>query len=337
MSTTTRTARIACAREHPHLERGVFEVAELAHQPLGVERPAFAVARDEAEHALDSARACRRGTRPARPAGDGRAPPRGSRCSPPSTAGSGSRPSSGTTCGRAGRSLRSGPCSTSRPRRRAARSSPRTAAAARAMSKCVPLSSEIVWSMSSWFQRWNSSTPSIGAVVVGVEVLDHLVDRRAGQDALADAAHRVLDAVQLLPTPRVRLLEVEVDAVEVAREQRVALARRPDRADRPRARTRRAGTRRAARSASVATSAAAASAASLGRRAPPSARKNGSSSRSPPQVAACSAHASAWRRADDDTLRDALAQRRLDARERVGNARHALGRDLPVVRRCRTP
>ena len=52
MSTITRTARIACAREHAELVRGVLEVAELAHQPLGVQRPAFAVTRHEPERAL---------------------------------------------------------------------------------------------------------------------------------------------------------------------------------------------------------------------------------------------------------------------------------------------
>ena len=38
-----------------------------------------------------------------------------------------------------------------------------------------------------------------GAVRVGLEVRDHLVDGRAGDDALRDRPHRVLDAVQLLP------------------------------------------------------------------------------------------------------------------------------------------
>ena len=55
MSTITRTARIACAREHAQLERGVVEVAELAHQPLGVQRPALAVTGDEAEQRAGSA------------------------------------------------------------------------------------------------------------------------------------------------------------------------------------------------------------------------------------------------------------------------------------------
>ena len=53
MSTITRTARIACAAEHPHLPRGiVVEVAELAHEPFGVQRPAFAVPGHEPERAL---------------------------------------------------------------------------------------------------------------------------------------------------------------------------------------------------------------------------------------------------------------------------------------------
>ena len=59
---------------------------------------------------------------------------------------------------------------------------------------------------------------------IGLEVLDHGVDVGAGDDALGDLAHRVLDAVQLVPPPRVRLVEVELDAVEVLRVQRVALA-----------------------------------------------------------------------------------------------------------------
>ncbi len=62
------------------------------------------------------------------------------------------------------------------------------------------------------------------ARVVGVEVLDHLVDRRSRDDAFGDAAHGVLDAVQLFPTPCVRFVEIELDAVEVAREERVAVA-----------------------------------------------------------------------------------------------------------------
>ena len=54
MSTITRTARIACAREHAELVRGIVEVAELAHEPLGVQRPTLAVAGDETERALEA-------------------------------------------------------------------------------------------------------------------------------------------------------------------------------------------------------------------------------------------------------------------------------------------
>ena len=45
-----------------------------------------------------------------------------------------------------------------------------------------------------------------------------------GRMRAATVAHALLDPVQLLPTPRVRLVEVELDAAERAREQRVALA-----------------------------------------------------------------------------------------------------------------
>jgi hypothetical protein len=66
-----------------------------------------------------------------------------------------------------------------------------------------------------------------GARGVVLEVLDHLVDGRAGHDALRDLLHGVLDAVQLVPTPGIGLVEVELDAVEVACVERVAVA--PDR------------------------------------------------------------------------------------------------------------
>ena len=48
MSTITRTARIAWAESMPSSNAGIVEVAELAHEPLGVERPALAVAGGEA-------------------------------------------------------------------------------------------------------------------------------------------------------------------------------------------------------------------------------------------------------------------------------------------------
>ena len=66
-----------------------------------------------------------------------------------------------------------------------------------------------------------------GAGGVGFEVLDHRIDVGAREDALRHLSHRVLDAVQLVPSPRVRLVEIERDAVEVLRVQRVPLA--PDR------------------------------------------------------------------------------------------------------------
>ena len=59
MSTTTRTARIACGAQHPELVRRVVEVAELAHEPLGVERPALGVAGVPRQRALEAVRASR--------------------------------------------------------------------------------------------------------------------------------------------------------------------------------------------------------------------------------------------------------------------------------------
>ena len=52
-----------------------------------------------------------------------------------------------------------------------------------------------------------------------LEVFEDLGERRARQDAFADLAHRFLDAVELLPAPLVRVVQVELDAVERAREQ----------------------------------------------------------------------------------------------------------------------
>ena len=52
MSTMTRAARNACAVEHAELVARVVEVAELVHQPLGVERPALAVAGAPAQQPL---------------------------------------------------------------------------------------------------------------------------------------------------------------------------------------------------------------------------------------------------------------------------------------------
>ena len=205
------------------------------------------------------------------------------------------------------------------------------------MSKCVPSSSAIVWSMRSWFQRRNSSTPSIVRVGSSVEMVDDLGDRRAGQDALADACASRLRCGAAPPTPHAYVSSRSSSMpLNAAREQRVALApdriarvgvRRvlvaenaPRRAYAPRSRPR-------PRAASCASSGAA-------RR---EAVKNGSASRSPPHVAACSAHASAWRRAATmprcDSRRAATLRCSASA---VGHARHALASRRPSRRRCRT-
>ena len=155
----------------------------------------------------------------------------------------------------------------------------------------------------------------------------------------ATCAHRVLDAVQLLPTPRVGLVEVELDAVEVARIQRVALA--TDRvvlATRA-ARTPRPGSGRATRTrrwpASPAPRAASRNAWSTEPAASyssTSVRKNGRVAGSwPPQVSACCVHATACRRAATTpwAAPSASAASMLD--ESLGHQRDALGDHLPVV------
>ena len=150
-------------------------------------------------------------------------------------------------------------------------------------------------------------------------------------------AHRVLDAVQLLPAPRVRLVEVELDAVERRGRTARSARARPGRGDRPRARTRRAGTRRVARTPSVATlGRGSASARVVRARRAASATKNGSVSRlaAPRRGLLRARERLAPRR--DDASRDALAQRGLDARERVGDARHALASRPPSRARCRS-
>ena len=86
------------------------------------------------------------------------------------------------------------------------------------------------------------------AVVVGVEMSITSSIDAPGQDALGDAPHRVLDPVQLFPSPRVRLVEIEIDAGEVARRTTRSGRARPGCGDRPPGRTRRGGTRRARRS-----------------------------------------------------------------------------------------
>ena len=173
------------------------------------------------------------------------------------------------------------------------------------MSKCVPFSSATVESSRSWFQRWNASTPSIARAGSDLEVLDHGVDVGTRDDALRDLSHRALDAVQLVPTPRVRLVEVERDPVEVLRVERVAVA--PDRVTlvgawcvllHEEATERRVGLGGPRRQASRAGRAAR-------RRRGPTRRTRrracgrtaGCPGSSPPQVSACLVHATACRRA----------------------------------------
>ena len=66
MSTTTRAARNPWPSSMPELVGGVLEVAELVHQPLGVERPALAVAGDPAQAALPAVEHVACGRRSAR-------------------------------------------------------------------------------------------------------------------------------------------------------------------------------------------------------------------------------------------------------------------------------
>ena len=223
MSTTTRTARIACARSMPSSYVGIVEVAELAHQPLGVERPALGVTGRARERALVPAQGV--GQVPHLRdlqvmAGDTfvvadrhLAPEREARLAERGVPGaSGSR----EVLGRAGVVHRGG-------------------AAGRRDHRLHPLHGlgdvevRAVELGDGGVEQLLVPPPELvdaldGAVRVGLEVLDHLVDGGAGEDPLRDRTHRVLDPVELLPAPGVRLVEVEVDAVEVARVQRVALA-----------------------------------------------------------------------------------------------------------------
>ena len=56
-----------------------------------------------------------------------------------------------------------------------------------------------------------------GAVGVGVERGDGVVDGAAGDDLVGDGSHLVLDPVQLVEAPGVRLVEVDLGAEEVPR------------------------------------------------------------------------------------------------------------------------
>ena len=92
------------------------------------------------------------------------------------------------------------------------------------MSKCVPSSSAIVWSIRSWFHCRNSSTPSTVRLASWSRWSATATTDSPGRMRAATSRMRLLDPVQLLPAPRVGLVEVELDAAERAGEQRVALA-----------------------------------------------------------------------------------------------------------------
>ena len=154
------------------------------------------------------------------------------------------------------------------------------------------------------------------------------VDRLAGEDALADELHLVLDAVQLVDTPRVRLVEVEIDPVERGGEQLVAVAADRVVRVRPAARTRRVGTRRASRTRRSQRRPRRASAASSGRRAR---RGCGRTVCRRPRRRPASAHASAWRRAATTPCATPSRSVASMLAKRVGHAFHARARDVPVV------
>ncbi len=78
--------------------------------------------------------------------------------------------------------------------------------------------------MRSWFHVLERVDAFDGAVVVGLEIVARFVDRRARADAFGDAPHLVFDAMQLFPSPRVGLVEIEIDAGERPGEKRVAVA-----------------------------------------------------------------------------------------------------------------
>ena len=223
MSTTTRTARIACAAQHAELVGGVLEVAELAHEPLGVERPALGVTRRARQRALVAAQ--RVGEVAHLPdlqvmAGDALVVT-DRHLAPQREACLAERRVPGAA--RAAEVLRRARVV---HRRRATRRGDHRLDALHRLGDvevhAVELGDGAVQQLLvPALERVDALD---GARRVGLEVLDDGVDVGAGDDALRDLAHRALDAVQLVPPPRVGLVEVELDAVEVLRVQRVALA-----------------------------------------------------------------------------------------------------------------
>ena len=338
MSTITRTARIACAREHAQLVRGVVEVAELAHQPLGVQRPAFAVARDEAERALERAELVGEVLHLRDLQVMARERPRGSRCSPRATAGSGSCPASGTTCGRAGRSPRSGPCSTSRPRRPggAIIASHRAQRLGDVEVRAVELGDRAVDELLVPRAELRRRLRSRGAGRARGSSITAATGSPGRMRSPTDRIACSMRCSSSHPHSYVSSRSSSMPLNARARTARSARGRR-DRAGRPRARTRRGGTR---------PSFAYGGRASLGCfgdgalhdacRSPRGGRraceKNGGRRRRRPTSSACRAQPSAWRRARDESPADPCAQRRLEAGDGTrAPASMRAASDLPVV------
>ena len=209
--------------QHAELVRGVLEIAELAHQALGVQRPPFAVAREEPERALEARQLLRQvlHLRDLQMMAGNAFVVTGAHFAPQ----------------RECRASEGGVPRTARPaevfartgvvhRRRAARGGDHRLALVerrgnvevrpvelrdRAVDQVLVPGPELVLA----FDR---------AAQVVVEVVGDGNHRLVGHHARRDRAHALLDPVELFPPPRVRLVEIELDPVEPTGEQRVAVA-----------------------------------------------------------------------------------------------------------------
>ena len=92
------------------------------------------------------------------------------------------------------------------------------------MSKWTPASSSMVRSARSCIQPRNASRPCTTCEASLLEVGHRLGVRRPGENPVGGRVEVVGEPLELLPAPRVRLLEVDPGAEEVARVQRVAVA-----------------------------------------------------------------------------------------------------------------
>ena len=217
-----RAQRLAV--EHAEAVGGVVEVAELVHEPLGVQRPALAAAGDPAELALPAVEQVatvgglgdlqvvpghalvedRGDLAPRGEAGDAR------RHRPPHAA------RAGEVLARAGvvdAAVLGG-------REAALEAADRVGD----LEVHVPASSARVRSESSCIQSRNASLPSmLRSGSASSSAAASSIDA-AGHVAVGDGEHLGLDAVQLLPAPGVGLLEVDRRAEEVAAGELVALA-----------------------------------------------------------------------------------------------------------------